>query len=584
MLITPPWKTSFESRTDLSVYGDNALGLFALALKFRIDDLVSVAADSITDGSQDKKCDIVYVNRDDGFALIAQCYFSSKDKPSAPSNKASDLNTAMSWILERPLAGLPTPLVAAAQDVRDAIDSGDIVNLYVWYIHNLPESENVRQELGAVESTASLYLRNCFPTQKIDVEVLEVGTGRFAEWYADTQSPILVNDTFIIPIRNGFEVKGPKWRSFVTTVPVRFLYREYKNHGKKLFSANVRDYLGSRASESNINNGIKKTVENEPANFWTYNNGLTVLVNSFENKKHNGKNVLEVVGLSIVNGAQTTGAIGSLKKLPPEDALVSIRFVQTEDADIIHDTIRFNNSQNSITASDFRSTDNIQRRLRDEIAKIPDAEYEGGRRGGSGDAIRRRANLLPSYTVGQALAAVNGDPVNAYNQKLKIWADDTLYSKYFKEETHGTHVVFAYGLLRAIEARKLHLMEILKAGTTLTSDEDMQLSYFSRRGSTYLLTSAIAHCIETFMGKPVSNVSRLSFGDKVSPKRAQSIWAEIVNVNAPAVSQLLTAFSEGLTSPNNARDAIKTFKTMIDITKTSNQKTYKEFAKRVIVD
>ena len=29
------WKTAFEARTDLKQYGNNALGLFALALKFR---------------------------------------------------------------------------------------------------------------------------------------------------------------------------------------------------------------------------------------------------------------------------------------------------------------------------------------------------------------------------------------------------------------------------------------------------------------------------------------------------------------------------------------------------------------------
>jgi hypothetical protein len=46
---------------------------------------------------------------------------------------------------------------------------------------------------------------------------------------------------------------------------------------------------------------------------------------------------------------------------------------------------------------------------------IPDTEYERGRRGGTSDTIKRRPNLLPSYTVGQALAAFDGDPVIAKN-------------------------------------------------------------------------------------------------------------------------------------------------------------------------
>jgi len=43
----PAWLAAFKARTDLAPYGDNALGLFALALRFGIEDLVTVAADAI---------------------------------------------------------------------------------------------------------------------------------------------------------------------------------------------------------------------------------------------------------------------------------------------------------------------------------------------------------------------------------------------------------------------------------------------------------------------------------------------------------------------------------------------------------
>ena len=64
------WKEAFASRDDLKEYGDNALGLFALALRFGIEDLETAAANSITDGSDDKKCDIVHVNTDEEYAVM----------------------------------------------------------------------------------------------------------------------------------------------------------------------------------------------------------------------------------------------------------------------------------------------------------------------------------------------------------------------------------------------------------------------------------------------------------------------------------------------------------------------------------
>jgi len=49
------WKEAFEAREDLADYDDNGLALFALALHFGLEDLDTIAADAITDGSDDKK-------------------------------------------------------------------------------------------------------------------------------------------------------------------------------------------------------------------------------------------------------------------------------------------------------------------------------------------------------------------------------------------------------------------------------------------------------------------------------------------------------------------------------------------------
>lgn len=83
------WEQALAVRDDLEIYGDNALGLFALALRYQIDDLHSVAAEAITDGSDDKKCDILHIDLEEELAVVAQCYTCSKQKPSAPANKAA---------------------------------------------------------------------------------------------------------------------------------------------------------------------------------------------------------------------------------------------------------------------------------------------------------------------------------------------------------------------------------------------------------------------------------------------------------------------------------------------------------------
>ncbi|MBT9457478.1 MAG: AIPR family protein [Burkholderiaceae bacterium] len=584
--MTKPWETAFSARTDLEAYGDNALGLFALGLRFNIEDLDTVAADSITDGSDDKKCDIVHIDEVENFAVITQCYKSIKAKPSAPANKASDLNTAVAWLLQRPLKDLPERILSAAKQLRSGIESGDIKKIYIWYVHNLPESENVSEELSTVEETAKSALLTRFPGKSVAISATEVGQTAIDTLYSETLSPILVNDEFDLVVQNGFEVTGPKWAAYVTSFPAQFLHKIYKKHKTKLFSANVRDYLGSRSSDSNINNGIKKTAETEPENFWVFNNGLTILVNNYEaisGGLRSSRTRLKISGMSIVNGAQTTGALASLAKAPTNSLLVSARFVKTSDSDLIHSIIQFNNSQNKVTASDFRSTDSVQKRLKEQMARIPGAEYEGGRRGGSGDSIARRPNLLPSYTVGQSLAALHGDPVTAYNQKTNIWINDRLYSKYFNEDTTANHIVFAFGLLRTIEHRKLALMTKAKhSPASLTSTEEKQLSFFRKRGSIYLLVSAIASCLETFLGRKIPNIYRLSFGDRCSPKDAQKYWADIVDVTAALCTQLDEALNDGLKSLERATSAIGKFQALVEVTSQANSSKFKSFRMKIV--
>ena len=51
---------AFEARDDLKQYGVNALLLFALQLKFGIEDIDIIASNCLTEGSEDKKADLIY--------------------------------------------------------------------------------------------------------------------------------------------------------------------------------------------------------------------------------------------------------------------------------------------------------------------------------------------------------------------------------------------------------------------------------------------------------------------------------------------------------------------------------------------
>lgn len=573
---------AFAARDDLAEYGSNALLLFTLQLRHGIEDIESVASAALTDGSNDKKCDLVYVDRGAARVIVAQGFI-SKDgsKAEAPANKATDLNGAVSWLLAGDLTLVPENLRSAAEEVRDALGSDDIREFEIWYSHNLPESENVRREMAQAARTADGLLTRHFPDAQVNCSATEIGLGQLEELYRRTEAPIAVTDEFELSVNGGFLVGSGKWKAFATSVPATWLHKVWLEHDAELMSPNVRDYLGIVKSESNINNGIKTTATETPGEFWIYNNGLTILVHSFhaDGPDADGRWKLSLKGLGIVNGAQTTGSIGTLgddaaKRL--DEAEVLTRFVTCDDPDVLADIVKFNNTQNKVEAADFRSKDPVQNRLRSEFLTIPDAAYRGGRRGGVKAAIERFPNLLADQAVAQALAAFHGEPNLAYNETRKIWVDDGTYATYYSDRTSARHIVFAYSLLREVEATKKGLSDLPTEQRTEAQRRQMDL--LRRRGSHLLLVSAISASVETFLNRAVSDRWALRFSDNCSPADGMVNWHPIVESALGFAQHLMDASDLGLKNPQTVSRALGVFADLILATAEANREKYDDFA------
>lgn len=573
---------ALANRSDLQTYGTQALVLFALELTQGIEDIHSVAANSLTDGPDDKKCDLIYIDPDAGRLIVAQGYLATDTtRPAAPSNKASDLNTAAAWLFSKDATKLPPALQSAAVELDSALSEGNINHIEVWYCHNLPQSTNVQAELATVQKTVTSLLAVNYPGLSPDINVYEVGRERLQTWYESSQIAILVTDEFDLLVTGGFEESGDKWEAYCTSVGADWLHGLFANYQTKLFSANVRDYLGSIRSSKNINNNIKETAQELPKRFWAYNNGLTFLVNDFQVKQQPDGTHLIIRGISIVNGAQTTGALGAVSAEPLADARVLARFVKCSDSDVVRDVIRYNNSQNQVEAADFRSNDVVQERLRKEFSLVPESEYRGGRRGSERDIIARSANLLPSNTVAQALAAFHGQPNVAYNERGRIWQEDGTYSRFFSEKTTARHILLAYSLVKVIEESKLQIVAIAESERTGVQMD--QAEFFRQRGAIFLLVAAMAHSIETFLGSPVPDKFSLQFKDNAAPKAAIESWRPLIQPSLSFAAQLRPGLEGGMKNPQKVQEALTTFQSLLEATKHANAQTFAEFAALVEV-
>ena len=351
---------AFAKRTDLQKFAPNALAIFALQLRFGIDDPDELA-DSVTDGEGDKKVDVFYVDDEFGVAVIVQAYESDDaTKVNPPLNKVTDLNTAVSWLINpSTFEGLRPEIESAAAQLAAAIEDGLISTIEIWYSHNCPDNPDVDKELEQVAITAKALLDQVHGEQAtgIDIRGVQVGQGGLDNLYAKRTQQILIEDTLPIPANAWLEQHGGAWSAVYTSVPGSWLRELHAHFGPdQLFAGNVRDFLGVRRSRTNINHSIATTVRDRPLDFWAFNNGVTALVSEIiaDSETH----TLSVRGITIVNGAQTTGALDAGEAT--DEVKVLMRFVQCTDRSVVQDLIRANNTQNAIVSSDFRSTDRYQ--------------------------------------------------------------------------------------------------------------------------------------------------------------------------------------------------------------------------------
>jgi AIPR protein len=145
------------------------------------------------------------------------------------------------------------------------------------------------------------------------------------------------------------------------------MYRQYKY---RLFAMNIRDYIG----ESKTNKGIVETSIKQPDEFVFFNNGVSAVATNIDEDLEN--NTLRCRRFSIINGAQTVRSL-SKAQIKENKPLQSVRvilrimnFSLSKDSDFLTDVTRFNNTQNSIKISDFRSNDPVQKDLNRRFAGL----------------------------------------------------------------------------------------------------------------------------------------------------------------------------------------------------------------------
>jgi hypothetical protein len=158
------------------------------------------------------------------------------------------------------------------------------------------------------------------------------------------------------------------YRSYLAIIPGTLLHALYQTYGSRLLELNVRSFLQARKK---VNSGIRKTLQNEPARFLAYNNGISATAEGVEvTRRGDGAlGITHITGLQIVNGGQTVASIHRARERDRADlsdvyVQAKLSIVRPEQIDTLVPLIsRYANTQNKVDEADFSANHPFHVRL-----------------------------------------------------------------------------------------------------------------------------------------------------------------------------------------------------------------------------
>ncbi|MCH3909522.1 MAG: AIPR family protein [Bacilli bacterium] len=163
-----------------------------------------------------------------------------------------------------------------------------------------------------------------------------------------------------IPCIKAEMSEGLDYDAYLAIVTGKFLSDIYYKYGSRLLEGNVRAFLSNKGK---INQGIRRTILEEPTKFFTYNNGIACTAESITIKKtEQGAVIASMRDFQIINGGQTTASLTSaflkdksqLENIFVPMKLTVIRSDEQYD-EMVQKISRYANSQNRVTDADFFS-------------------------------------------------------------------------------------------------------------------------------------------------------------------------------------------------------------------------------------
>lgn len=421
-----------------------ARSLSAFAIQTLFDADTQTAASLVVDDIEDHGIDAFYYHEEEKTLYFIQSKLKAREQ--FKEGEAQSFLSGVKLLLDKQYEQFNQNVNNLTDYLEEGLEHCDQIKLLIAYTGNgisISAQNEIRRVIQSEIDEGD---------EQLQLEYVDFGPEKIEDALRDEQAIKPVNEKIRI---HKYRIDNSSRKTIFGLVKLADLIALHKKHGKSLYEKNIRYFLG--AGRRGVNSAIKTTLANEPQNFLLLNNGITLIGTSIKQRSKSRDNQttrgFEVLGLSVVNGAQTISSAAQFIEQNPEAdisaAQVMVTIINTGNNDFHKQVTKARNLQNPVDLSNFAALDDNQERLRQEIALFGvNYQYRPQRQSTTG---------IPSITIeslAKALACLHQDiryPARLKSEPSQFTNfEHDAYKSLFPLELSGHKALNAYTVFAAI--------------------------------------------------------------------------------------------------------------------------------------
>ena len=330
------------------------LAAYALIIISDIDE--EKAASCVTDGFKDKGIDAIFNDRNNEQLILVQAKWSNDGNGTISQGDTLKYVSGVEKILDLNYSDFNSKILNKKSEIDSAISSMNYqIKMIIIYTSNNSCPKESNDEIEKLKNRINDNLNELLISETITLTKIY---GCLAN--TSLNQDIILEDVLINNWGSIEENERP--RVYYGMIDASSVAEWWRQSGNRLLARNIRFFKG----DTDVNNGIIKSLTNNPERFCYYNNGIKLVAKkvirklAYSSDRKTG--LFRIEGASIVNGAQTTGCIGKAYDICPENvskAKLMIQIISLEDAqeDFGENITKLSNTQNKIGNKTFVSMD-----------------------------------------------------------------------------------------------------------------------------------------------------------------------------------------------------------------------------------